>query len=292
MRGPVWVKLPPGEAIDVFDFCTAIARALCPTDQLEGGDCIVGGSIRAPSVLGEGRLRIPPAVAKMINATLETSPLSPSDLPDPEFCTKQFPIEAGESNSLPVQLTDDDRHWLEEVLPNLPLLRHPVSDKQAKNFLVAYRALPTRRVWEPVLITTADVKKRTVEQDNLFVLHRDALQRMFESGELVVFDRQRRQVPALTVRSLISRTTAIAYLRRYGLAEFVEHKLSPGERRKAIVAYRAQLEKAGVQAPTKLTAEKFGVSTRYVRDCCEKADSGTPDNKGSHLSKFQKRKQQ
>ncbi|WP_124083969.1 hypothetical protein [Burkholderia gladioli] len=291
----VRVKLPAGPAIDVFDLCSAIAQALCPTDQLEGIDCIVGGLIEVPSTLEGNRLQIPPAVAEMLNSAFAAASVAASASAERGLAERESslqPLPTGTCHvSFPIALTDDDRCWLEGSLPKLPLLRHPISDKQAERFLNAYRGLPTRRAWEPSLIATADVVGRKVEQDNLFVLHRNALERMFEKEELVAFDRQHRHVPALTVRSLISRSTAIAYLERNGLAEFVEHQLSPEERRKAIVDYWTQLEGKRVTNRTKLTAERFGVSDSLVRRYVREADPDRVAKETSRSSPFSKPKQ-
>ncbi|WCM20070.1 hypothetical protein NDK50_00895 [Paraburkholderia bryophila] len=289
------VKLPSGQTIDVFDFCSAIAHAIRPVERLEGIDCIVGGLIGVPSVQEEGdRLQIPPAVAKMADAAIAAVSFTPntteeSGLAEREFSSQPFPIRNGDVE-FPVELTDDDRRWLETLLPKLPLLRHPISDEQAENFLTAYRGLKARKAWEPILITAAEIKRRKVEQDDLFVLHRNALERMFEKGELIAFDRKHHHVPALTVRSLISRSTAIAYLERNGLAEYNEHQLSPEERREAIVAYWKQLKSQRVKNYTKLTADKFDVSDSLVRRFVREVDPETAPKKTSPSRPFQKPK--
>lgn len=290
----VRVKLPAGQAIDVFDFCAAIAHAICPIDRLEGIDCIVGGLIGVPSALEGDRLLIPPAVAKMVDTAFSAASFAPSateesGLAEREFSSQPLPIGNGDVK-FPVELTDDDRHWLEGILPKLPLLRHPISDEQSENFLTAYRGLPARRAWEPSLMTTSEVARRKVEHDNVFMLHRNALERMFEGGELIAFDRQHRHVSALTVRSLISRPTAIAYLQQNGLEEYNEQQLSPEERREAIVDYWKQLKSKRVNNCTKLTADKFHVSDSLVRRYVREADPDRAAKKTSPSGLFPKPK--
>ena len=292
MRGRV--KLPPGDVIDIYDLCSAIAQALCPTDQLEDIDCIVGGLIRVPAALAGDRLSIPPDVAKMVEATLAAASSTPSATAESDFTKREFPCQPLPSGTgaveLPIVLTDDDRRWLEEILPKLPRLCHPISDKEAEMFLTAYRGLPDRRAWEPSLITAVGFSRRKMEHDNVFMLHRSVIERMFEGGQLIAFDRQHCPISVLTVRSLISRSTAIAYLQRNGLAEFNEHQLSPEERKKAIVAYWTQQEKIGVKNPTQLTEKKFKVSDSYVRKCLREADPDRAAKKTSPSSVFPKPK--
>lgn len=269
------VKLPPGDAIDVYDLCSAIAQALCPTDQLEDIDCIVGGLIRVE--------------AASAGASTAASATAESDLTKREFSCQPFPSGAGDVE-LPIVLTDNDRRWLKEILPKLPRLRHPVSDKEAEMFLAAYRSLPDRPAWEPSLMTAVGFSRRKMEHDNVFMLHRRLVEQMFEGGQLTAFDRQHCPVPVLTVRSLISRSTAIAYLHSNGLAEFNEHQITPEERKKAIVAYWRQQEKMGVKNPTQLTKKKFEVSDSYVRKCLREADPDRAAKKSLPSSVFPKPK--
>ncbi|MFL9951921.1 hypothetical protein PQR65_00755 [Paraburkholderia nemoris] len=192
---------------------------------------------------------------------------------------------------LPIRLTDDDWRWLEGVLPDLPPLCHPISDEAHSAFLTAYRNLKERRTWEPYLLTKDDVGRRKLKQDDLFMDHRNALERMFETGKLSLFDRRHTPASGFSVRGLISRSAAIAYLERHGFEhrdsetdagqdEVESEKIQvlpgqsnakwrPGQRKISLEKEQEVFDycmsvTGKVRGPVKATAEKFGVSEKTI----------------------------
>lgn len=218
------------------------------------------------------------------------------------------PIDAGLADvELPIALTEDDRCWLEGVLPDLPSLRYPIPDEVRIAFLTAYRNLKERRAWEPRLVSRQNLK-----QDALFANHRNTLERMFEAGALSLFNQQRAPVASFSVRALISRSAAIAYLEQHGFeygdplgnwsggdmsktqteeqSAAGDNRLQPGERKlspetvRELVKFHNALKEANKKRGTgkripfvKLTAERFGVSRRYVFDLVKGADEAVTD---------------
>lgn len=217
----VQVKLPLGPAIEVFDLCSAIAQAVWPTEGLKGIDCIDGGLIRASSI-AEGNAVLEPSACALptemdAGPEVSRSPRATAEGWMAKHWIAAPPIDAGLADvELPIALTEDDRRWLEGVLPDLPSLRYPISDEVRIAFLTAYRNLKERRTWEPCLITDVVVAQRKREQDRSFIAHRNALERMFEAGKLSLFNRQHAPASGFSVRGLIARSAATAYLEQHG----------------------------------------------------------------------------
>jgi predicted DNA-binding transcriptional regulator AlpA len=228
----VHVELPPGPLIDYARFCDAIAEAVSPVSKwaaLEGMACIVGKQVasRVP-------MRLPVSERWPGTADLQGVLLSEDgrmlDQPAPGQGDR---VEAGSQEaflgfgfggelvevSLPYALTNDDQRALEAILPDLPLLRFPMSDAEMVAFMEAYRNLRERPAWEPVLITPGDVEQRKIEQAKTLAHHQSALRELFASGQLEVVDHRHAPVKALALGCLIPRAQALAYLERCGLSD-------------------------------------------------------------------------
>lgn len=303
----VRVDLPPGSLIDPLGFCKAIARAIHPAGEhgLEGIECFdgkivthhlpvaqpvsdgVGSSLVGAKdmlIAGDGRVsdrlfdddgategKVQPPLAKPVNR--EVSELS-----------------------LPYKLTDDDRRALEEVLPQLPRLRYPMSEDEAAAVMKAYFALNDRPAWEPVLVTSETIERRKAKQDTVMHQHLQLLRDEVARGRLAAVDNNHVQVSALSIGCYLPREQAIAYLERSGIeyrdekkdgdrrdvelpqieahpersSGVVKPKLSP-KQRVELVAEHARLEKEGANDPSEQVAKMFGITDRWVRKLVEKA---------------------
>lgn len=274
----VRVNLPPGSLIDYWVFCRAIAQAVCPTGEqgLKGIDCVVGkmAKPRAPEAL-----------------TSESGDLPRRAMPDPTFLEAvRLPVLPGDGNSaclssevsFPYELDARDRRELGAVLPKLPPLRFPISEDEAAAFMDAYRKLPGRPAWEPILITTADVERRKEGQAAAWDHHQGTLQKWFRDGRLTAVNSRHVPVAALMAGTFIPRNQAVTYLEWHGLEHSdttsANRPDSPEQRgtgkpalteeqKRELVAYCKDLKTAHpkVKAPTRQTAEKFGCSEGYVR---------------------------
>jgi hypothetical protein len=119
--------------------------------------------------------------------------------------------------SVPYPLDDSDRRVLEALLPQLPPLSYPMSDEVAAAFLEAYRDLPGRPAWEPVLMTAANIEQHRDEQMRVMEQHQRELREAFAAGSLAAVDRHHVCVKALMAGTYLLREDAIAYLKERGL---------------------------------------------------------------------------
>lgn len=114
-------------------------------------------------------------------------------------------------------LDDNDRRVLEALLPQLPPLRYPMSDEATVAFLDAYRDLPGRPAWEPVLMSAVEIERRRDEQMKVREQHQRELREEYAAGRLVAVDRRHLRVKALMAGTYLLREDAIAYLKGHGL---------------------------------------------------------------------------
>ncbi|CAJ7490425.1 phage transcriptional regulator AlpA [Burkholderia pseudomallei] len=114
------------------------------------------------------------------------------------------------------ELTDDDRAYLARVLPRLPALQIPYSDDVVEAFLRAFRVLPDRPSWDPVLLTESRYLQehaRIIEQRwALSSQHLQVLQQWLDSGRIRAFRGSHVPVNELLVGTLIPRRDVLAYL--------------------------------------------------------------------------------
>ncbi|MBB0025887.1 hypothetical protein [Ralstonia pickettii] len=296
------IQLPPGTLIEYHSFCKAIAQAAYPVrdQEPEGIECIVGKVVKhqipmaqpainqswpsqagfEPALLSQDGLTLDQLLVSEQHGTREHVAL---ELP---FADATHPAVV--EFSLPYQLDDRDRRALEVVLPQLPLLRYPMTEDDAIAFMDAYFRLPNHPAWEPVLMTAAYVEQQRGLRERHFDKVLQALREEFAAGRLVACTQSGLPVKAMTLRCYIPRQSAIDYLDRHGLLHSdMTAEDEPGvvlpkdssepqgtdkceltdKQRKELVAYRKALEIAvpKVKAPTKQTAEEFNVSESYVR---------------------------
>ncbi|QJW78731.1 hypothetical protein [Burkholderia glumae] len=313
----VGVKLPAEPLVDYLDFCRSIAQVLRPIDEtdIEGIDCITGkivthhvpmepstqagwwpneAALQSVLISEDGRTLDQLRVDTMPDAASETSGLN---------FARAARVQVVEL-SMPHELTDDDRRALEKLLPELPALRHPISDEQAAAFMGAFFRLQDRPAWEPTLISARTIEQRRNEQDAVMQRHLQALQEEFANGRLVSVDSRHVPTARLAAGCYIPRDQAIAYLTRVGLnycdQDSAGQEESPpdlglqanpdssivpaeskgavgkrkltAEQRKAVVKRHRELDCAGVHNPSVQTAAEFGISDRYVRKLVEVAE--------------------
>lgn len=270
------VMMPEGALISLWDLARAVACALRPVTGAgaSGMDCVTRKQVASGLPMMDSPLDIREGVS-ITGSDLEKDSFSPAERWRPQF-----------------ELTPEDRQGLQELLPKLPELRYPIEDARRAEFLAAYRELAHGRYnWEPILLTEGDVAEQQAEQDSVRRRYVDALREAFDAGTLVVCDASHIPVKRIvfTTKCFIPRHAAIAYLERHGFGYRApeadashrdaepekaqcgqsntqwrpgERKLTP-EQRRELFEYHEELN-GKVKAHVKMTAEKFGVSTRYV----------------------------
>ncbi|WP_220274703.1 AlpA family phage regulatory protein [Trinickia dinghuensis] len=206
----------------------AIAEAVRPTgkEHYRGIECIVGKLVRhhgwmAPP--GDNEKWSTPAEFQSVlvsdGASPADQPLSPGtdqvralDLPlDPVPPSRPVELPA------PYPLDEDDRRALQEILHSLPPLRYPISDDERAVFLDAWFEVKERPLWEPILVTAADIERYGKEQKEIQKRHQQALRDELARGQLRAVDAGHAPVAFLVAGSFIPRESAIAYLNRCGL---------------------------------------------------------------------------
>ncbi|MGG1945926.1 AlpA family phage regulatory protein [Trinickia sp. NRRL B-1857] len=119
-------------------------------------------------------------------------------------------------------LTDDDRAYLLRVLPGLPALQIPYSGDVAEVFLQAFRALPDRPAWEPVLL---DESRYLREHDRIITErwtvaseHLRVLQNWLDTGRIRAFRGKHLPASEMLVGTLIPRRDVLVYLNYWDIA--------------------------------------------------------------------------
>ncbi|ENG0237351.1 hypothetical protein KTD19_13045 [Burkholderia multivorans] len=94
-----------------------------------------------------------------------------------------------------VDLDDGDRVNREKLLPDLPTLCSPLSPQDEEAFLSTYSDTPGRPAWMPVLVTTANIKRRERQQDDTRDHHRRVLQTEFAEGRVTAVNSRNARFP-------------------------------------------------------------------------------------------------
>lgn len=181
------IDLPSDDLINCWALVREIARAIVPdlNPKAAGIECVVA---KRPDP---------------ITITV------PQDVPD-------IGGQAFEAQAVEQMLTDSDQQYLLRVLPDLPELKIPFPDEIASAFLEAFRALPDRPAWQPVLLSEA----RWLQEDSWIIAerwakasqHLQVLQHWLDTGRIRAF--RSRHVPAteLLIGTLIPRQDVLSYL--------------------------------------------------------------------------------
>lgn len=287
--------------------------------ELKGVDCIVGKLVthhvaQAPSTYGEQKWPIT-AGLQSIQLPDDGRTLDQLCLNQPEAAaasTHFLPL-GGEVRykvvelTLPYKLTNDDRQLMETLMADLPALHYPILEEERASFMSAYFNLPNRPAWEPVLITATTIERRKAEQNEVLRQHQQSLQKELAQGRLEAVNANHVPVTRFSIGDFLPRDHAIAYLKRCGMAHVDkadgshqdtnakkpalhrewhegkqgavgEPKLSDKERRD-VVAFRNELKRKKIKGYTKKTAEKFGITDRYVRDLVAQAKDEQEENR-------------
>ncbi|WCM19795.1 AlpA family phage regulatory protein [Paraburkholderia bryophila] len=285
----VRVELPADPLIEYLSLCTAIAEAVHPASarHYRGIECIVNKMVthHVPMAPPPPNEKWPFPVEFQSVLLSEGGRTLDQLLPDRadvgQMSALELPLESGPPRqmvelSMPYRLDENDRHALQEILPNLPPLQYPISDAEQAAFLDAWFRLKERPAWEPVLVTREYIERRKAAQLAALAEHQQALQEEFKSGGIEALDGHHVPVPVLIGGSFISRQQAIAYLERRGFS-YVSAELAVGA--------EAKNWPAASEAERKRESKRASVGLR-VR---EKQSSANPraeegDSKGARMA--------
>ena len=139
------------------------------------------------------------------------------------------PVKLPDGSELPLVeqlLTASDRDYLLRHMPDLPELKIPYPDDVAEAFLTAFRALPDRPAWEPVILT----ERRYLWECDQVVGRRwenaaanlRQLQNWLNADRIQVFQRPNVPTAELSIGALIPRADVIKYLDYCGIAHVGE----------------------------------------------------------------------
>lgn len=174
----------------------AIAEAVRPASEehYQGIECIIGKLVKHHGWTA------PPADNTKWSTPAEIQPVLASDggrtldqlLPDrpdtDQMSALELSLEPASSRQLvelpvPYAISEDDRHALREILHGLPPLRYPISDDKRAAFLDAWFDLNERPLWEPILMTVADIERYGKEQKEIQRRHQQVLRDEFARGQ-------------------------------------------------------------------------------------------------------------
>lgn len=295
-------------------FCQLIAQAFFPVDEkaLCGIACIVAKRVDCVPAVQAPRRALNETLPLFSGGKLEHLILSPQS-------TDLFPPFPGEQQQLPdidvvlplqYGLTEDDRRFLTLVLSSLPPLQFPIAMAEETLFIDAWRKLPNRPRWEPVLITESMIEARKARQREAMLVHRRRLQSEIDHGRIVAVDATHSPVARLLAGCFVPRAQAIEYLHRIGISHHdepandqdpVSHDVESesaapgkGERgvgepkltdadRKKIVKLSMELEAKGAKAPRKTVAAELGVTVKTVYNELVKAGVLTPKKRNPRI---------
>ena len=235
-----YVELPPEDFIKPCVLVKAIVKALYPerTEGLRGLECIDGKLLDIVTALPiknhsldfgaeHDRVGINPFVSPVEPAELPSQLELP--IPKVEFTQDLLKKVDEDENSLrfrlPFRLTDEDRKTLEPLLNSLPPLTYPMTEFAISRFLDAYMALPKRPSWVPTIISSYRIRRRLEDQCAATDEHKKAVRQAIEEGTLSARSIGRVPTRSLSIDTLISRSSAVEYLKRCGFS--VSEELNP-----------------------------------------------------------------
>lgn len=119
---------------------------------------------------------------------------------------------------VPLPLDEADRKALAKVLPKLPPLKYPMSERDIASFAEAYVQQPNRPLWMPVLVTEETILGLKIKRDQVMDRHIAAIREERRAGRLVPVDANYVPLEAVEIGAHLTRKDAIAYLERHGMA--------------------------------------------------------------------------
>lgn len=253
------VDLPLDELIRCEEFARAIARAIYPVPEegASGMACVTGKLVAPDLRKASPETELLDAVRADIAGTFPLPALIEHDVQlELELRGEALENERGATErqiwkltsdlQFPHKLTDPDRESLERILPDLPPLRYPLSDRSREVFTQAFREKARDWLWEPILVTDAYVGGQHQRQEQTVKYHLATLADECTSGAIVILDRGHTRLRRLAPASeaYLSRKVAIDYLYRHGLGY-----------RKAKASARKPIDSQGdagtIRAPTR-----------------------------------------
>ncbi|CAJ6042627.1 phage transcriptional regulator AlpA [Burkholderia pseudomallei] len=279
------VDLPLDELIHCEAFARAIARAIHPVPE-EGasGMACVTGKLVAPDLrkaspqtelldaVGAdiaGAFPLPALIERDEQLELE---LRGEALENGRGATERQIWRLTSNLQFPHKLTDTDRESLERILPDLPPLRYPLSDRSREVFTQAFREKARDWLWEPILVTDAYVERQRERQEQTVKYHLATLADECSSGGTAILDRARTRLRRLAPVSdaYLSREAAIDYLYRHGL----RYRKAKASARKPIDSQR---DAGTIPPPTRgvsIGQASAGVVRSGGNDACDSDESG------------------
>lgn len=227
------VDLPLDELIDCEAFARAIARAIHPVPEegASGMACVTGKLVAPDLRKASPQTELLDAVrADIAGAAIPLPALIEHDgqfelelrgeaLENERGATERQIWKLTSDLQFPHKLTDKDRESLERILPDLPPLHYPLSDRSMEVFMQAFREKARDWLWEPILVTDAYVGWQHQRQEQTVKYHLATLADECSSGAIVILDRGRTRLSRFAPVSdaYLSRKAAIDYLYRHGL---------------------------------------------------------------------------
>lgn len=226
------VDLPLDELIHCEALARAIARAIHPVPEegASGMACVTGKLVAPDLRKASPQTELLDAVRADIAGTFPLPALVEHDeqlelelrgeaLENERGATERRIWKLTSDLQFPHKLTGRDRESLERILPELPPLRYPLSDRSREVFTQAFREKARDWLWEPILVTDAYVDWQQQRQEQTVKYHLATLADECSSGAIIILDWGHTRLSRLAPVSdaYLSRKAAIGYLYRHGL---------------------------------------------------------------------------
>ena len=225
----IYVELPPDDLIEPSVLVKVIVNALYPekTEGLTGIDCIIGKRVHVVTQ---------PLTAKKTDLfgdanepfwenrlhDMELSPQLALPLPKPKLTQYLVDGVVEDENCakfwLPYHLTEDDLVKLRQLLKSLPPLAYPMTEGAISRFMDAYLAHPARPDWVPEFVSHATIRIRLEARTARSEEHWEAIRLAIECGQISACNSNRVPTRILSSGALISRSSAVEYLKRCGIS--------------------------------------------------------------------------
>lgn len=135
------------------------------------------------------------------------------------FCVMRKRVPSPNADtSFRVPLDPKDREVLTDLLISLPHLNGRMSEQQIADFMKAYRALPNRPLWEPVVIDDEFRSINRNERLDVKISHKRKIEELISAGKIRSMDANHVPLKRLGFDTHIPREDAISYLNQYNLS--------------------------------------------------------------------------